>query len=649
MYSTYFDRGNVSRSVISTFGGINRRARIGDGECADMQNMTSDAYPLLSSRKPRTVAQRQLTETTGDGDSFTITVKSLNGILGDVGFCAVWGTDFYYLGNKISGISLIDGEKRLIAFGAYILIYPDQKYYNTVTGESGAMETVETVSGTKDVEISWETDATTGGTFSAACFEFAENSAVESVPGSKDGELSLTIPVQYNSEKQVAIVRIDYDAIRKQYRTQNNVIMVSYAPNTPDENSVYVRIANGRMEYLYDRGSTHAADVWRAFPVSAINLGITETGYLWNGDAPVKLVGGMVHLAEPGDLSSAFSSVSAASNSTKLTCVYSWTKSNLPRLDYVCALDNRLWGCRYGMQAGSNTTVNEIYCSALGDFKNFTTGTTADAAWAASVGAHGKWTGCVSLNGRVLFFKDEKLLRVTGTKPANFQYAEISDIGLQDGCERSLQIIDGVLYYKSRDGIYVYDGSLPQRISDKLGDAQYAKTAVAGSIYGKYYIALDSVLYVYDTGTGLWTKEDAQDIRYFTRYSGALYAAIGQDIVCVCGEADGIFTEAAPEGKFEWSAESGDLGLDTPYQKYYKRILIRAHGDFGTNMTVSAAADGAEPVTVDCIFDGMETAVIPIETPRCDHVRLKISGSGAIKIYSVSYETETVGDLPERR
>ena len=160
MYSAYFKSGNVSRTVISSFGGINRRARIGDGEFADMQNMSADAYPLLAPRAARTVAQRQLTETkteatTGESGTEqtveTTVYKSLNGILGDVGFCAVWGTDFYYLGQKIEGLSLIDGEKRLAAFGANILIYPDQKYYNTVTGESGAMETAETASGSETI------------------------------------------------------------------------------------------------------------------------------------------------------------------------------------------------------------------------------------------------------------------------------------------------------------------------------------------------------------------------------------------------------------------------------------------------------------------------------------------------------------------
>ena len=148
MYSAYFKSGNVSRAVIASFDGINRRARIADGEFADMQNMSADAYPLLAPRAARTMAQRQLaekkTETVTDEDGVEQTVettvhKSLNGILGDVGFCSVWGTDFYYLGKKIEGLSLIDGEKRLVAFGANILVYPDQKYYNAVNGESGTL------------------------------------------------------------------------------------------------------------------------------------------------------------------------------------------------------------------------------------------------------------------------------------------------------------------------------------------------------------------------------------------------------------------------------------------------------------------------------------------------------------------------------
>lgn len=647
MYTAYFNSGNVSRSVISSFGGINRRARIGDGEFADMQNMSADAYPLLAPRAARTVAQRQLTETKTEQTVETTVYKNLNGILGDVGFCAVWGTDFYYLGQKIEGLSLIDGEKRLVAFGANILIYPDQKYYNTVTGESGAMETAETVSGS-------DTILTNKG------FKYkASDSRI-----STDADGNVYISVNYERGRggftlKSALCRAAKDSVYGPvlYRDGYDATEDSFTKE------LRIRIQNGTIEYISSATTVHFSKddmgnrtykleniVWETLPVEAVTAPelTGETGYLWNGDTPIKITDGMLYLAAPGALSSVFSSIGNES-AYILVCTYNWTKSNLPRLDHVCVLDNRLWGCRYGMQAGSTAAVNEIYCSKLGDFKNFTTGTTADAAWSASVGTYGKWTGCIAIGGRVLFFKEDKMLRVSGTKPANFQIAEIADVGLQSGCEKSMQIIDGVLYYKSRDGIYTYDGSLPTRISDKLGDAQRAETAVAGSIYGKYYVALDGVLYVYDTYTGLWHKEDRQNIRYFTRYGGSLYAAVDQDIVCLVGEADTIFAAAEPEGTFVWSCESGDLGLESPYQKYYKRVLICASGGFGADMTVSMIPDGSEPISADFTFDGFGTVVFPVVTPRCDHMRVKISGHGAVRIYSLSYETETVSDTPERR
>ena len=644
MYTAYFNSGNVSRTVISSFGGINRRARIGDGEFADMQNMSADAYPLLAPRAARTVAQRQLTETKTEQTVETTVYKSLNGILGDVGFCAVWGTDFYYLGQKIEGLSLIDGEKRLVAFGANILIYPDQKYYNTVTGESGAMETAETVSGS-------ETILTGNG--------FKYKASDSRITTDDDGNIYISVNYimgwrGFTLNSVLCKSAKDSVYMPRLYVDGENATKDSF------KNYLRIRIQNGTIEYISSAttvciglGSdkyTLEDIVWATLPIEAVTAPeLTDgTGNLWNGDTPIKIADGMLYLAEPGDLSSVFTSIGNTSSSA-LVCAYNWTKSNLPRLDHVCVLDNRLWGCRYGMQAGSTSAVNEIYCSKLGDFKSFTTGTTADAAWSASVGAYGKWTGCIALGGRVLFFKEDKMLRVSGTKPANFQIAEIADVGLQSGCEKSMQIIDGVLYYKSRDGIYTYDGSLPTRISDKLGDAQRAETAVAGSIYGKYYVALDGVLYVYDTYTGLWHKEDRQNIRYFTRYNGALYAAVDQDIVCLVGEADAIFEAAEPEGTFAWSCESGNLGLESPYQKYYKRVLICVNGDVGADMTVSVIPDDGEPIAADFTFDGLATVVFPIVTPRCNHMRVKISGHGAVRINSLWYETETVSDTPERR
>ena len=44
-----------SREMLSAFGGYNANCRIGDGEFAAMENLCSDHYPLLASRRKRGV------------------------------------------------------------------------------------------------------------------------------------------------------------------------------------------------------------------------------------------------------------------------------------------------------------------------------------------------------------------------------------------------------------------------------------------------------------------------------------------------------------------------------------------------------------------------------------------------------------------
>ena len=67
---------------------------------------------------------------------------------------------------------------------------------------------------------------------------------------------------------------------------------------------------------------------------------------------------------------------------------------SVPEMDYVIECQNRLWGCRYGTENGKS--LNEIYCCALGDFKNWRQymGLSTDS-WTASVGSDGPWTGAV--------------------------------------------------------------------------------------------------------------------------------------------------------------------------------------------------------------------------------------------------------------
>ena len=654
MYYNYLSKPNISRSMQSSFAGLNKNARIGDGEFADMTNMSSDYAPLLSPRKKRSVVQKQISETVtetvtdeeGNESKVEITeYKKLNGILGDVGFCAVWGGDFYYMGNKVEDITLDDGEKKLVAMGANILIFPDGVYYNTATGESGSMETGETHEGT--------------GVFYGNAGIVLEDGRV----CGDEIEVNYTYTNVTPSGKDSLPLYLYFGELTSGKRIYDQKVGGNYFERIP------ARVKDGYIEYVYtgsfrstSSGSYahscvfYSATEWRRLPVKSISLAeapSVTSNNLWANGERIHISGNLLTLEPAGYIGSALTNIaSAGTNSATINANYRWTGRNFPVFDYVCVHNNRLWGCRNGIQVSGTEAVNEIYCSKLNDFKVWTTSsettTLAGDPYTMSVGEYGAFTGCISHRGQLLFFKDNIVYRVSGNKPANFQIDKISESGLQSGCEKSLEIIDEVLYYKSRNGVFAYDGSIPQKISGALGDFYYTD-AVAGKHFSKYYITMihDGVrkLYVYDTRYRLWHAEDDIDVRFFTEYNGALYGGVDNNIVCLAGESAEIFTEAEIESDFDWSAESGDIGLSSPYQKYYHRLLIRMDMEIGARVKVELACDGGDWLIVsDFTAPYKRSFLMPIVTPRCDHMRYRISGKGNSKIYSISYETETVGD-----
>lgn len=113
----------IGKSQQVRFGGLNHNRGANDGELWDMQNLTSDHYPLLASRAPR-LKYRCLTEP--------------GGIYTWDGLCWVDGPDFYFQGTKKGTVA--KGEKSFASMGAYILIFPDKCYYNVDTGTFGSLE-----------------------------------------------------------------------------------------------------------------------------------------------------------------------------------------------------------------------------------------------------------------------------------------------------------------------------------------------------------------------------------------------------------------------------------------------------------------------------------------------------------------------------
>ena len=120
------------KSIINTqeFLGLNRGLSIADGEMADMLNMSSDNYPVLSTRAYRGKPRK-------DGVAYTTTEfeGKLSGMMGTDHLICCHDNKVYLDGEDV-GIELSADEdmqpKKLVSMGAYICIWPDKKYFNVM-------------------------------------------------------------------------------------------------------------------------------------------------------------------------------------------------------------------------------------------------------------------------------------------------------------------------------------------------------------------------------------------------------------------------------------------------------------------------------------------------------------------------------------
>ena len=129
-----------TRQVQQVFRGLNRNARIPETEFRQMENLTSDHYPLLAPRPPRRFYRKP---------------ASPQGLIAKDTLCYVDGSDFLLGDTRIPmGLSVEpeDCPKQLVSMGAYVLIFPDKAYINTGDpADRGLLDAVFTSAGTVTV------------------------------------------------------------------------------------------------------------------------------------------------------------------------------------------------------------------------------------------------------------------------------------------------------------------------------------------------------------------------------------------------------------------------------------------------------------------------------------------------------------------
>ena len=586
----------TTREMIDVFGGYNHNLRIGEGEFYDMENLTSSDYPVLSPRPKRGLYASP--DADSYPDSNVIKVSNPQGMIEKQGLCYVDGSAIVIPGHEPIEMGLSTYykmcPKTLISMGAYIIIMPDKKYINTNNVEdNGTIEaTFET---TSIIMQPCKIDGTAYGEDEIVNSDTAPNPAT-------DGMLWLDTSTTPYSLKQYS-------------KTNEDWITIS---------TTYVRIS-----FPFD----HYLDF-----IFSVGDGVTIS------DLPFD-IGGTKIIRGIGD------------NYIVITGIidYEYTYDNkvtitrlMPEVDMVIESGNRLWGCKYGEDIHGNF-VNEIYASKLGDFKNWHVfdGISTDS-YAASVGTEGEFTGAITHLGYPIFFKENCMHKVYGNFPANFQIQTTTCRGVQEGCAKSLTIVNETLYYKSRNCICAYDGSLPQEISSALGDVSY-HDAAAGAIKNKYYISMANDdgtyhLFVFDTKRGLWHKEDYIQAIDFCAYKGNLYyiEKAYKEIKTVLG----VGSPKIETEPIKWMAESGIIGTNLPDKKYISRLDVRMRLTVGTRVHFYIEYDSSGQWEHLFTMTGrtLQSFAVPIRPHRCDHMRIRIEGDGDAKIYSICKTIEQGSD-----
>ena len=138
MQYPYLQEVQRYREMTSKFGGYNHQLSCEEGQFYDMQNMTSQYYPILSPRNFRGIV-RQFTKPQGILDKEELMWID-NFKLYSNGEEIPLDLDILYdseTNKPIEGWE--DGRRTMTKMGAYVVIMPDKIWYNTETGECGYM------------------------------------------------------------------------------------------------------------------------------------------------------------------------------------------------------------------------------------------------------------------------------------------------------------------------------------------------------------------------------------------------------------------------------------------------------------------------------------------------------------------------------
>ncbi|MBE6718059.1 MAG: hypothetical protein E7574_02225 [Ruminococcaceae bacterium] len=587
----------LTENTISTFGGIDRTSAASENFFSNTQNTTSSLFPILSTREKRSV--------------LTSLPEKPSALHTTNGITYVIGTSLYYNGVLQYDKLEENTKKQIVSMGSKIIVFPDNYYIDTMTLNEDKI------------------CVSKGFLHSKNILSYVSVSLTPCIAGRP-------YPIVLPKTPQ----QVEDGALWLDSSVFPNQLYIYSATN-----NTWTSIASTHICILADH--IHMGlKIGDGIEIS--NLGFGMDGYHTVADMEYD------QITVPGYIDKVYGGLFEGQNRITI-------ERAVPVMDFVCEHQNRLFGCRYGLN-NKGEFVNEIYASKHGDPTNWNVyqGISTDS-YTASCGSEGEFTGIASHMGNVLFFKENSIHRLFGTKPSNFTVYNDKYPGIKKHSENSVCNHNGTLFYHSNDGIYSYSGSAPILISKPLGNEIFSH-AVAAVGKNTYFICLtDSYqtrhLYAYDIVRNLWHRHDSTDYMFFSKYDG--------NILSINHTQDGynlelLFSSEIPElcqtlysdslkteNNFDWFAESGLIGLSFDDCKYLNKLKVRIEISEGSSVSVFIQTDSNNNWE---LFDTLTsskltTRILHILPPRCDHFKLKFAGKGDFKLYSLTKVIEKAGEV----
>jgi hypothetical protein len=304
----------------------------------------------------------------------------------------------------------------------------------------------------------------------------------------------------------------------------------------------------------------------------------------------------------------------------KITNAVYPTQGAIPDIDYACTLNNRIWAVD-----GDN-----VYGSALGQHDNWTTFSSpseATDAYHVDTGTNGDFTGIVSYKGFVLVFKRDRVFKLFGDIPSDFQLVEISRLGCLSN--KSICEVNNILFWLSPQGVVAYTGGIPEVISECLNESY--TSAVSGGDGRWYYISLYNgtayALYTYDTWKGIFLQEDTLNVTEFAFLDGYLYALTSANVISKFNSG----TETV-----SWSFESKKFDESYMGKKAHSEVSCRVDLETDSTLNVYIKIDnGSYTLVKSYNTTDLTSFVVPLKVKKCNHFQLKFTGTGECSIYQV--------------